>query len=420
MRGDYHGKLRRQDTHPNLREDDIVQGDAMKTLRVKLLAYKGAEQKVFDEGKVKLSKLLRAEYVEFVDTRPNVLFFLSGGSEHPAIEVLEQDRFYTLLAYKEGNSYAAATEVKAYANQHGFRSTLLDIDAPQTQAFMTRFLEASAGLRRLRGQKLGLIGDVSEWLIASPLDSELLREKFRIELTHIPWDRLPGYQSQSVSEKFLDTFHSDTFDLRDSGKVYTLLKECIRKRALNAIAVECFSLVTKHAVTACLPLGQFNADGLPAGCEGDVLSTVGMMLAKETTGMIPWLVNTVQISEKCSSFAHCTIAPTFIDDCTITTHFETGKGTAIQGTFRADDVTLFRLNRTLDRGFLTTGTVLNRPRNGMACRTQIELRLSPESVKALRDDPLGNHHLILPGDHTAMLSLIFRILGIENTVASTL
>jgi len=388
----------------------------MTTLRVKLLAYRGAEQPIFDQGKAQFLNLVNAERVEFVENKPDLLFFLSGGSERPATDILDQGHFYTFLAGKAGNAYAAATEVKAYANQQGIRTMLLDSDDLRTPAHLTRLVDVLEGLQRLQGQKLGLIGEVSEWLIASRIAPQRLKDKLGIELKHIPWDSLPVYHSQPVSEELLDTFHSQTFDLHDTGRVHTLLQECITSRGLDAITVECFSLVTKHSVTACLPLGKFNAEGVPAGCEGDIVSIVGMMLAKETTGIIPWMANTVQVSETGSFFAHCTIAPNLTDDITITTHFETGKGTAIQSTFTADEVTLFRLDQTLSKSFLTTGRVLKRPRHDTMCRTQVELQLPPAAVRALQENPLGNHHLILPGDHTDTLALVFHILGLKNTM----
>ena len=97
----------------------------------------------------------------------------------------------------------------------------------------------------------------------------------------------------------------------------------------------------------------------------------------------------------------------------VTTHFETGVGTAIQGDFAADDVTIFRLDSSLRRAFLTCAPVLARPRYAHACRTQIEVALPPQAVRLLRDSPLGNHHLILPGNHADRLRLACLRFGLE-------
>ena len=382
-------------------------------MKVKLLAHRGAAAKLFDQGKEKLSHVLAAEAVEFVETGADLLFFLSGGSEAPATEVLKTDEFYVLLAFKEGNSYASATEVKAYADQRGIATLLLDYDDPQTADMLKNFSRVLAGLNQLRGQRLGLIGEVSDWLIASTIETERLREKLGIELLQVPWGSLADFHEQSADAALLESFESRDFDLKDTAKVYHLLKQCIQAEKLDAITVECFSLVVEHAVTACLPLAKFNADGFPAGCEGDIASITGMMLAKAITDRVPWMANTVQVGESRALFAHCTVAPNALQNYSITTHFETGKGTSIQGNFAADDIALFRLDRTLNKAFLTKAQVLARPQHASACRTQIEVALPSEAVESLQERPLGNHHLILPGEHAGALSLAFRILGLE-------
>lgn len=386
----------------------------MTKLRVKLLAYRNANESIFNQGKEKFLRLINPECVEFVDDKPDVLFFLSGGSERTAANVLEEGKFYTLIAFMEGNSYAAATEVKAHYKQKGARSILLDYDDRGTPYFVRNLYDVLKGLKNLQGQTLGLIGTVSDWLIASAIESSLLQEKLGIVLKQIAWESLPSYKEKKSSEDLLQTFHADsTYPLEETGKVYTVLQECIEREKLNAITVECFSLVTEHAITACLPLAKFNADGFPAGCEGDIVSITGMMLSKEVIGIVPWIANTVKITGDVSLFAHCTVAPNLLTDYKITTHFETGKGTAVQGHFAADNITIFRLNNTLNKAFIAPGKVLYRPHYEDACRTQIEVRLPASAVQSLREDPLGNHHLILPHDHTEKLSLACHVLGIE-------
>lgn len=385
----------------------------MRNLKVELLAHRGAAAKMFEEGKKRLIRLLGSEGLDFVETDADLLFFLSGGSERQATEVLKPGRFYVLLAFKEGNSYASATEVKAYANRRGIGTILLDCDNPQIVEILKNFTRVLDGLHQLRGQRLGLIGEVSDWLIASRIEAGLLREKLGVELLQIPWDSLANFQEQSADPVLLESFQSAGFNLQDTAKVHSLLRSCIQSEKLDAITVECFSLVVEHAVTACLPLAKFNADGIPAGCEGDIVSITGMMLAKAITGSVPWMANTVQVGESRALFAHCTVAPNFLGDYSITTHFETGKGTSIQGHFLTDEILLFRLDRSLTKAFLTKAQVLDRPQHEHACRTQIEVALPPEAVTSLRERPLGNHHLILPAEHADALSLACRVLGLE-------
>ena len=61
-----------------------------------------------------------------VESDPDVLFFLTGGSELPAAEQVSAGNFYLLIGSQHDNSYASATEVKAYLNEINIPSILLD------------------------------------------------------------------------------------------------------------------------------------------------------------------------------------------------------------------------------------------------------------------------------------------------------
>ena len=136
-------------------------------LRVKLLAFPAAELSVFDKAKKKYMGLFNPEEMEFVNDKPDVLMFLTGGSEHIAIESVQEYRFYLLLASREANAWAAATEVKAWMNQHNIRSVLLDADNPSTAEYLSEYYNAFVGVRKLHGQRLGVVGSSSPWLVAS-------------------------------------------------------------------------------------------------------------------------------------------------------------------------------------------------------------------------------------------------------------
>jgi L-fucose isomerase-like protein len=202
-------------------------------------------------------------------------------------------------------------------------------------------------------------------------------------------------------------------DLTETAKVSELLSDTIRKQNLDAITVECFPMVQKDCVTACLPLAKFNNEGIPAGCEGDITAIAGMMLCKELTGIIPWIANINKATEDVCMFSHCTISPGLVSAFSVKTHFETGQGTAVEGDFKGDLITIFRFDNKLSKAFIATTNISGRPKLRTACRTQIEVKLSANEVKLLRESPLGNHHLIFPGDYKKLLQLACLILGID-------
>jgi hypothetical protein len=95
------------------------------------------------------------------------------------------------------------------------------------------------------------------------------------------------------------------------------------------------------------------------------------------------------------------------------THYETGYSLAVDGDITAHDVTVYRFSEKLDRVFIAEGRVLGKPQMADACRTQVEIELSSEAVRLLRDKPLGNHLLMMPGKHEDNLRLTCRYKGIE-------
>jgi L-fucose isomerase-like protein len=383
-------------------------------LKIKLLAFRGAPDAIFENVGKRIEKLLPPGNYALIESDPDVLFFLTGGSERSALEQVSAGYFYLLIGSQYDNSYASATEVKAYLNNMNIPSMLLDEEEAETAALLKDIVTVKQALNNLRGKKLGLIGQVSNWLVSSTIPASLLEGKFGIKLIEIPWGELPHFSEFKASDNFLASFSDEkNIDLTETAKVCGLLENTIRKWNLDAITVECFPLVRNDSVTACLPLAKFNNDGIPAGCEGDLTAIAGMMLCKELTGIIPWIANINKAADEFCMFSHCTIAPGLVSDYSVTTHFETGKGTAIEGNFKGDLITIFRFDNNLNKAFIALATITSRPKSATACRTQIEVKLTEREVRLLRQSPLGNHHLIFPGDCKKLLHLASTLLGID-------
>ena len=395
-------------------KSEIAKSNIVTKLKVKLLAFQGAPDAVFNKAVNRIEKLIPADKFILTESDPDILFFLSGGSELNAIRQVSEGHFYILIGSQHDNAYASATEVKAYLNDRNIPSILLDEEEAETSTILNKFFTVNGALKSLHGKRLGQIGQVSDWLISSSIPAELLDSKFGIKLHVLPWNELAHFTEFSASAPFLDSFAGSTnLDLTETAKVNQMLTDTIQKWNLDAITVECFPMVQKDCVTACLPLARFNNTGIPAGCEGDHTAIAAMMLCKELTGIIPWIANINKVTDEVCMFSHCTIAPGLVSDFSVKTHFETGKGTAIEGKFKGDLVTIFRFDNKLSKAFIATANIIGRPKSTTACRTQIEVKLTNAEVKLLRESPLGNHHLIYPGDCKELLYLACQLVGIE-------
>lgn len=362
-----------------------------------------------------LTQFFQDESFEWGEKEGQLLFIASGGSEQHAVHLCKNDTNITLLCHRESNSYAATIEIAAYLRSQGKRATIIDVFAQNALEEFKMTQWVNQALESLSKQKAALIGEVSDWLIISDVETQLIKKKLGIELKRLPWSLIGDHHQKEVSEDFLLHFKDVKREpLLETAKVYSLLEDVVKKYELSAISVECFSMVMRDEVTACLPLAVFNAQNIVAACEGDICSMLGKMLIRAITGRIPWQANVAEIKEEQVLLAHCTAPLNSLKKFEITTHFETGVGTAIKGEFEKENVGVFRINSKLDKYMLLEGEITDTPSHDFACRTQIELSTTHKQTQLLKNKSLGNHHLIFPVEYAPLLEHMMLVLGVER------
>ena len=346
---------------------------------------------------------------KIIDNSADVIFVASGGSEQYAFALCKERTNITLLCHRENNSFAAAIEIASYLRAEGKRVSLIDVLSPNALDEFVDVQKVNKAIDSLVNQKAALIGEVSDWLVISDIDKEIIKKKLGVELLHLPWDSLDDYKNKESSASFNAHFPNYNPNLlADTSKVYTLLNQVIKQHNLTAISVECFSMVKRDQVTACLPLAVLNKNNTVAACEGDICSLVGKMIIRSLIGAIPWQANIAEIKEETILFAHCTAPLNWLSSFNITTHFETGVGTAIQGKFEKGNMGVFRVNSKLDKYMLLEGEIIDTPQHNFACRTQVEFKTSTSQTKLLKNASLGNHHLLFPAEY---ISLVKRMMA---------
>jgi L-fucose isomerase-like protein len=386
----------------------------MSKLRISVVGNKNLKQHEAVLAKESFHKHIPEIELIQTDENPELILFATGGSELQAKHLLKDNKFYILLADNKENSYAAATEVKAYANEMNIDTKLINFSDQISTDYIRDYYFIKKLLHKLKGKTVGLIGQSSEWLIASDTDPAHLYNRFGITTKTVEWDTLEDYKKIKINQTFNEVFESAENDkLADSERVYELIKKTIYHNNWDAVTVECFPLVREHKVTACLALAKLNDDGIAAGCEGDIPSIIGMMITKELTGSVAWMANTASLTGEHVLFAHCTIAPGLINNMNLMSHYETDEGLSVQGEFIEEDITVFRFNNSFSKIFISEGTVINHPKYHTACRTQIEVKLPKKDLKKLKENPLGNHHIIIPGHWASKLKLIAKVKNIE-------
>ncbi|TVR40452.1 MAG: hypothetical protein EA394_07860 [Bacteroidia bacterium] len=383
-------------------------------IRIRLVAFRDAPAEVCEQAQNHLTKGFPNIHFTFADQSPDVICFASGGSEEMAVSLMEPGRFYLLLAGDQGNAYAAATEVKAWADLNGRSTKLVTIKQAMEENILVHLSGITQARHLLQQQKAALIGEVSHWLVASHFPLSLARDRFGINMIHLPWKTLPDYLECPPDQEFLNVFAEiQEKNLEKEARIHTFIQQIVTEYKLDGVSVECFSMVKDRGVTACLSLALLNSQNILAACEGDLVSLTGMMVVRALTGHVPWMANVASINHHHVLFAHCTAPLHVVRAYSLPTHFETDKSAAVQGVLDMEDVTIYRLNAQLNKAFIAEGKIVSRPQHDFACRTQVEVALSSADLHSLRENPLGNHHLIIPGRYGNMLRWFGLVFGLQ-------
>lgn len=346
-----------------------------------------------------------------------LLYVASGGSEGYFIEAFEQlkDRHCYILTSGESNSLAASMEILSFLNKHGGSGEILHGDIQQVAEKIRLIMNAHRAKAALKGKNIGCIGAPSEWLIACNYSPEAMMEKLGMGFVMVGIDELLSEiaKNEYPENEYTRAFKSKGYKPEEVEKalyVYGAVKRLCEKYQLSAVTVRCFDLLDTVYTTGCLALSILNDEGICGGCESDVPSLLSMTILNAVTGEPVFLCNPSRFDTKAGTavFAHCTIPTTMLKDFCLNTHFESGIGVAVQGTFAESDCTIFKCEGDLSRWHAQEGSIIPTTFSDMLCRTQIKLRLDDFSYFLTR--PINNHHLICRGRHAAELEAFFNIL----------
>ncbi len=340
----------------------------------------------------------------------------TGGTEQSVIERWEWRQLINpgepalVIAHRSDNSLAAALESLAFIRQRKGRGRVVMIERLAEVASAVRH---HAAYLRLHSSRLGLVGTPSDWLVASRPDASVVRGRWGPTLVPVELPDSATVASSDVAVELgrrwsnLDTdvlVGRTEIDL--AASLHEPLDGLMSANDLDAISVRCFDLLSSLKTSGCIALAELNSAGTIAGCEGDIPSTVAMMLIRELFGTASWMANPAWIDPTSGEIelAHCTVAPSLVEDLSLTTHFESGIGVGISGRFRRQPVTLLRIGGLeMDEFWVADGDLIASGSSEHLCRTQASVVVAPEHATDLLDRPLGNHLVLMPGTHAAEL-----------------
>ena len=350
----------------------------------------------------------------------------SGGVEEMVKACIDRlPPYVVLIADGLKNSLAASLEILSWMRIDRRHGRVLHGTTSFIMQGIDDYACAHDALAKLNGKRVGVIGKPSGWLIASNVDYQALSERWGIEMVDVPLDEVvKGYQTiaddevQDITHEFISQAIGVKEPSRDevvkAMRLYRAVKAIVERYHLDAFTLNCFDLIPTTSTTGCVALALLNQEGIPAGCEGDEQTLLTMLAVQAATGEMTFMANPSKILDNDARemvFAHCTIAPAMTDRYIVRDHYESLSGVAVEGIFDPMDVTVVKCGGTsMEHYFISKARLLECTSNPNMCRTQLRLRLE-QPLDYFLERSIGNHHVIVRGDHATRISAALRLLG---------
>ena len=350
----------------------------------------------------------------------------SGGVEEMVKANIDRlPPYIVLIANGLKNSLAASLEILSWMRLNNRHGRVLHGPTGFIMQGIDDYAIAHDAVGKIQGKRVGVIGKPSGWLIASNVDYQTMHDRWGIELVDVPLDEVvKGYEAttddevQDISDDFISKAVGIKEPSRDevvkAMRLYRSVKGIVERYLLDAFTLNCFDLIPTTHTTGCVALALLNQEGIPAGCEGDEQTLLTMLAVQAATGEMTFMANPSKILDNAAHemvFAHCTIAPAMTDRYIVRDHYESLSGIAVEGIFNPMDMTVVKCGgRGMERFFISKAQLLECTTNPNMCRTQLHLRLD-EPLDYFLERSIGNHHVIVRGDHKQRLETVLRMLG---------
>ena len=360
----------------------------------------------------------------------SLIYVRTGGTEGlfrellPTLQGLSRQTILLLTSGKS-NSLAASMEILSYLRQEGLRGEILHGSPAYIRSRIEEISKVEEARRSMEYTTLGIVGHPSDWLISSGFDREAIFDRLGINLQYIPMEELIEEYSllkDEIAESWKEVVGSHSERNEESAplpnavkqaipgayRIYKALRTLVSEYGLSGLTIRCFDLLTAVHNTGCLALARLNSEGYGAGCEGDVPAMISMMIGRAVTGVSGFQANPSSINPETGEmvFSHCTVPLDMVSAYGLDTHFESGIGVGIRGSIPEGPVTVFKVAGDISRHFVCEGELLRCEAKPDLCRTQAVLRLPSSAAEYFLTEPIGNHHIILPGHVAAELEAL--------------
>lgn len=295
-------------------------------------------------------------------------------------------------------------------------------------------IKALTAIKNIKGSRVGLIGGIAPGYYNLYYDERKTKNylDIKVERQHEFGDvkdralDYPDSEIKPIIEEMRtecrcvspDAEHS----LDNTARVYKAIEDIIKENDFKAVAIGCWPHYRKEmGIVVCSIIGRLLQKGYIAGCEGDIDSTISMMLLKSINGEVPMMMDLSKFNFEKDEILmwHCGSAPnTFADKhgVCLSSHYKPGSkivgaddikiGTAADMYFKAQPATIARLTWDYKKMLLFTGEFVdsndksydgsrgwmgNLKTNGMPLPIN-------DLINTIMTQRLQHHYAIIPGN----------------------
>ncbi len=213
-------------------------------------------------------------------------------------------------------------------------------------------------------------------------------------------------------------------EIKKSGAMYVALLDLLNRYKAQAITIDCLSLFYGGKLPAypCLGFFQLNNDGMVGACEGDLPSTMMMLLMTSLVGRPGYISDPViDTSKNEIIYAHCVASNKVFgpqgasNPYRIRNHSEDRKGAAIQSLMPAGEIsTSIEFNTERKDIVIHLAETVGNVEEDKACRTKLAAEVIGDIDKLMTEwDRFGWHRVTVFGDHKKAVETVSSLLGIK-------
>jgi L-fucose isomerase-like protein len=311
------------------------------------------------------------------------------------------------------------------------------LDDPRAARTVTQFARV-AGIRRdLQTLRLAFIGGHAPGFENLAVDKFALRRALGVEIIDVGLETIVARARAIAADRvtagkpdMLKPFDDVSEVNETKGDLFTALILAMRDLAaegrFGAMTLKCWGdLVAAYGIAGCGVVSVLTDMGLFTGCEGDIMGTLSMLIAKRLTGVHPFLTDFASVDEATNTgmLWHGGCAPVSLarqdQPRHLFSHFAAGKGLTVGFALKPGRVTILRLGDD-GRNLRMIAATAESLESEMEVRGTLTRVRFDSNAMAFLNEMLGHgweHHLVMAyGEIVPELEMLCRALNVPLTV----